>query len=124
MRDSELNSYHLISTYVGSKIFDRLDDSWIKIILLRNPEARLRSSYWNLRRTPGNISFASALAKSSGFPEYLNSRDAAVTFQATNAQTWSVIGDKSIFYRQKHAGLSDQELVAMAVERLNAFDLV
>jgi hypothetical protein len=80
MRDSELNSYELISTYIGSKLFERLDDSWIKIILLREPVARLPSSYWNLRNTPKQISFASAIAKRGSFSEYLASRDAAIVF--------------------------------------------
>ena len=124
MKDRELNSYSLISTYVGSKLFERLDDSWTKITVLRDPEARLRSSYLNLRGNPENISFASALAKSRGFREYLASRDAAVTFQANNVQAWSVLGDKSIYYRHKHADFTNPELAAMAIERLKIYDLV
>ncbi len=124
MKDSDLNSYDLISTYVGSKLFDRLNDSWAKVIILREPVARLRSSYWNLRNTPQNISFASTIAKSREFREYLASRDAAVIFQATNVQTWTVLGDKSISYRQKHSDLAEQEIIAMAVERLRTYDLV
>ena len=124
MKDSELNSYTLISSYVGSKLFDRLDDSWTKIIILRDPVARLRSSYWNLRTNPTYISGASSMAKAKGFDDYLASRDPAVTLQATNVQTWTVLGDKSIFYRQKHAKVDEGRITAMAIECLEDYDFV
>lgn len=124
MQDKELNSYDLISTYIGSKLFRRLNDSWAKVIILRDPIARLRSSYWNLRNTTENISFASAIAKSRAFPDYLSSREPAVIVQATNVQTWTVLGDKSIFFRHQQANLSDQEITGIAVERLKTYDFV
>jgi len=124
IKDSELNSYSLISSYVGSRLFGRLDNSWTKIIILRDPIARLRSSYWNLRSDPDHLSFASAIAKTHGFGRYLASRDPAVTLQATNVQTWTVFGDKSIFYRQKHAKMDKEHITAMAIERLEDYDFV
>lgn len=124
MRDSELNSYDLISTYIGSQLFDRLDSSWTKIIILRDPIARLKSSYCNLRASPKEISFASAIAKSQSFRAYLSSRDAAVIFQATNTQTWTLLGDKSLFFRQKHEGATPGEIIAMVEERLSKYNFV
>lgn len=124
MKDSELNSYQLISTYIGSKLFDRLDESWAKVLILRDPVPRLRSSYWNLRKTPGNISFASPVAKSCGFRDYLASRDPSVIFQATNVQMWTVLGDRSIYFREKHAGVTDERLIEAAIQRLNIYDFV
>lgn len=124
MKDSELNSYGLISSYSGSKLFDRLDNSWIRIIILRDPVSRLRSSYWHLRSNPNHVSFASALAKSNGFGDYLASRDPAVIVQATNVQAWSILGDKSIFYRQRHAEADEEQIAAMAIEHLGDYDFV
>ncbi len=124
MKDCELNSYGLISSYIGSKLFDRLDGSWLKIVILRDPIARLRSSYCNLRSNPAHISFASNIAKANGFGAFLGSRDPAVIVQATNVQTWSILGDKSMFYREKHATLDEEQISAMAIDRLNNYDLI
>lgn len=124
MTDRELNSYELISTYIGSKLFERLDESWTRIILLRDPIARLKSSYWNLRNSPKSISFASSIAKSCGFREYLASREIAVIFQATNIQTWTILGDKSIFFRDQHAHLNEEKICESAVSRLAAYDFI
>lgn len=124
LSDHELNSFQVISTYLGSRLFRRLSGSWTKILLLRDPLARLRSSYWHLRTTPENFSFASAKAKAGGFREYLASRDAAVLFQATNTQAWTVLGDKSPHFRASWAGRAEADLAQQAEEQLTAYDFV
>jgi hypothetical protein len=124
MRDEELNSYNLISTYVGSKIFERLDDSWTKIIVFRDPIARLRSSYLNLRNSPKNKSLAYCIAKSCTFSEYLACREASVIVQATNVQTWSVLGDKSIYFRCRNAELGNEQILETALQRLPLYGFV
>src|ERR1035437_10048344 len=124
MTDKELNNYDLISTYVGSKIFDRLDNSWTKIIVLREPVTRLKSSYWNLRNDSKNISFARSFAKSHGFRGYLASREVAVIVQATNVQTWTVLGDRSISFRKRFSHLGEKEICNLAISRLSSYDFV
>jgi hypothetical protein len=124
MTDRQLNSYGLISTYMGSELFRRLDSSWTKVLILRDPVARLRSSYWNLRSSKETISFASSIAKAHGFRGYLASREPAVIFQANNPQTWTVLGDRSVSYRQKYEGWDEQEIMALATERLKEYDFI
>ena len=124
MSDRELNSYDIISTYIGSKFFDRLEGSWTKIVVLRDPIPRLKSSYWNLRNNSNHISFATPLAKSLGFREYLALRENVVILQATNVQAWTIFGDRSIFFREKHAYLSENKICEIALNRLATYDFI
>jgi len=124
MTDQELNSYNLISTYVGSKLFDRINGSWIKVLILRDPIARLRSSYWNLRNCPDYISPASRFAKQLGFRDYLASRDPAVIMQSTNVQTWTVFGDKSMHYRRMNDKTTQSKIVNEAVKNFSKYTFV
>ena len=122
--DKELNRYEIISTYIGSRIFDRLDGSWTKIVILRDPITRLKSSYWNLRNNSECISFATPFAKSRSFAAYLASREQPVIVQATNVQVWSVLGEKGICFRRKHAHLGDNEICKLSLDRLATYDFV
>lgn len=122
--DNELNRYDLISTYLGSKFIDRLKGDWIKILVLRDPLARLRSSYWHLRTTAENFSFASLKAKECNFRDYLAARDPAVIFQATNTQTWTVLGDKSVHFRQQWRHRNEDDIVEQASAALARYDFV
>jgi hypothetical protein len=124
MTDKELNRYEMISTYVGSKLFDRLEGSWTKIVILRDPISRLRSSYWNLKTNSQITSFASSRARSGSFREYLASRDAAVVFQATNIQSWTILGDRSLSFRETLSHLDEGELCEICLDRLRAYEFV
>jgi hypothetical protein len=124
IKDIDLKNYDLISTYVGSEFLDRLDDSWIKVVILREPVARLRSSYWNLRSDRDNTSTAAIFAKTHGYAGYLASRDPAIIYQTTNVQAWTVLGDRSIFYRQKCARLSEDQIAVLMHERLARYDFI
>ncbi|MFO1501447.1 MAG: hypothetical protein U1G07_24170 [Verrucomicrobiota bacterium] len=124
MSDEELNSYDIISTYLGSGLFNRLQGSWIKIVVLRDSVNRLVSSYWHLRTNPRFVSFASGLAKSCALHEYLASREPSVIFQTTNVQAWTVLGDRSVAFRQRYIHLSHRELCELAIERLRIYDFV
>jgi hypothetical protein len=124
MNDVQLNSYEIISTYIGSNIFDRLSGRWTRVVTLRDPLSRLKSSYWNLRNDPSCMSFASPLARSCGFSDYIASRTNAVIVQSTNVQAWTVLGDRSIAFRQKHADLSDKEVWERSLKQLETYDFI
>lgn len=122
--DKELNSYEIISTYVGSNIFQRLQGEWTKIVILRDPISRIKSSYWNLRNSSEGRLFAASPAKSLSFREYLASRDNAVIYQTTNVQTWTVLGDRSIAFREGHVDLPEREICELTFRRLGRYEFV
>ncbi len=67
---------------------------------------------------------AASFAKSFGFREYLASRENSIIFQATNVQAWTVLGDRSIWFREGFPQVSDQERCEISLQRLAAYDFV
>src|SRR5436309_983238 len=89
--DRELNSFNLLSTYVGTKLFERLDDSWQKILVLRDPLERTISSYLFNRKAPDIHAYTKPVTQAISFHDYLASRDPLTSLHITNVQTWTVL---------------------------------
>jgi len=121
--DSKLNSYDAIETYCGSAIFHRLDKSWKKLIILRDPKIRIHSLYRWLRSQPPGSSLAECYAKRMSFPEFARCEEPAIYSQINNGQLWTIIGDKSMSYR-KNNSIPNLEMVDTALARLQRFDYV
>jgi len=120
--DKELKSFNLISTYLGTKFFERLDDSWQKILIMREPLARAISSFSFNRNAPDLRAYTKPIAASMTFRDYFALRDPAVALQITNAQTWTVLGDKGLAFRREHAHLNEHDILTQAVDRLRLFN--
>ena len=122
--DRELNSFNLLSTYVGTKLFERLDDSWQKILVLRDPLERTISSYCFNRKAPDIHAYTKPVTQAISFRDYLASRDPLISLHISNVQTWTVLGDKALAFRRQQSQLSSKEALEQAVQRFSLYQFV
>ena len=124
MNDEELNSYTFIATHCGYGIFNRINKPHKKVVILRDPIDRVVSHYYYLKNLEDNISYSSYYAKTLSLKQFVETENPAIQVGIHNAQTWHLVKDKSLYFRNRYKEISDKDLLEMAIDHLSQYDFV
>lgn len=124
MNDENLNSHTFIATHCGYGIFSRIIVPPKKLVILRDPVERIVSQYYYLRGLEENVSYSSYYAKTLSLEQFVKNENPAVWVGIRNTQTWHLIEDKNIHFRNKYKGMSDEKLLEIATDHLARYDFV
>lgn len=124
MNDEEINKFDFIATHCGYGLFNRIRKDHKKLIILREPVERILSHYYYLRELKDNVSYSSHYAKNLSVEDFIMEENPAVSVAIENTQTWHLLDDKNLHFRNRHKKLSDQQKIDIALQNLEKYDFV
>lgn len=124
LSDAAFRGKDFIATHCGFGFLRRITVPHERAVILRDPVERVVSHYKYLRECAANISYASHYAKTKTLEEFVASESPAIFVGFDNTQTWHLVEDKNIYFREKYSTLSGAEVIDRATENLATYAFV